>query len=285
MCARSFCVSDFELERSPEARALAEEALALLLAVLDGRDFGLVVLGGLVPELLTGGQSNVPTHLGTTDIDIHISLVADAEADLGDLEKGLESIGAEPDPKIDGWRWLIPIGGLRVKIEFLCDRDDLPAGEAILLPGCNRLAAANLRGTRFVALDSVEEQVGDEGAGVRYKMRFAGLEGYLMAKSYATRDRGVEKDCYDLAHVLLYNRAGGPAAAGALLHQGQFADDVKNSRTVFLEIAARFASATDFGPQSYAAQAMRANPEAELAQLAQDAVAAVAEFIAELKLQ
>jgi hypothetical protein len=144
-------VSDFEPERSPAARVLAEEALLRLLVALEGADLELVVLGGLVPEILTRDQGEaVPTHLGTTDVDIHISFGVDAERDLSSLEHALEGIGAEPDPKIDGWRWRVPIGGVRVNIEFLCDRDDVPADQAIALPGCRVLTAANLRGTGFV---------------------------------------------------------------------------------------------------------------------------------------
>ena len=167
------------------------------------------MLGGLVPELLTRGQGDeTPAHLGTTDIDIHITLVPDPESGLSALEAALEAIDAEPDPKIDGWRWLIPIEGTRVKIEFLCDLEDRPANETIPLPGCHQVKAANLRGTGFVARDWVEEEIErttDGETSVR-RARFAGLEGYLMAKSYAVRSRGADKDYYDLVHVLLYNR-------------------------------------------------------------------------------
>ena len=280
-------MSDFELERSPEARELAEDALVRLLDALEGHELDLIVLGGLVPELLTRGQgAETPGHLGTTDIDIHISFVADTKSNLGALEAALEAIEAEPDPKIDGWRWLIPIEGTRVKVEFLCDLEDEQAGATILLPGCRRVTAANLRGTGFVARDWVEEKIERTKAGetkVR-RARFAGLEGYLMAKSHAARYRGEEKDYYDLVHVLLYNRAGGPEQAGTLLTQGRFAADVQASRSIFREIEARFVETADFGPKSYSQQALRVEPEADQAQLAQDAVGAIAEFIAALEL-
>jgi hypothetical protein len=278
-------MSDFELERSPEARRLAEDALFRLLDALEGHELSLVVLGGLVPELLTGGQGeDIPTHLGTTDIDIHISFVAGAESDLSALETALEAIGAEPDPKIDDWRWLIPVDRMRVRIEFLCDREDQPTNTPIPLPGCQRVKAANLRGTGFVARDSIEEEIKGavDGETAVRRARFAGLQGYLMAKSYAVRHRGEEKDYYDLVHVLLYNRAGGPAQAGAQLVGGQFADDVSASRNLFREIEARFSDPSDYAVQSYVNQARRVDPEADPAQLAQDAVGAVAEFIAAL---
>lgn len=279
-------MSDFELERSPEARELAEDALFQLLSALGAHDLNLVVLGGLVPELLTGGQGNeAPAHLGTTDIDIHISLFADAERGVGPLEAALEAIGAEPDRGVD-WRWLIPSGGSRVEIEFLCDLADQPEGVTVSLPGCLRLRAANLRGTGFVARDWVQGLIVRvvDGETVTYQARYAGLEGYLLAKSYATRHRGAEKDYYDLVHVLLYNRAGGPAQAGSQLASGQFADDVRAARNLFREIEARFSEPSDYAAQSYTSQALRVNPEADPAQLAQDAVGAIAEFIATLNL-
>lgn len=280
-------MSDFELERSPEAREIAEDALFQLLDALGAHDLNLVVLGGLVPELLTGGEaSDAPTHLGTTDIDIHISLFADAESDVGPLEAALEAIDAEPDPGVDGWRWLIPAGGSRVRIEFLCDLEDQPAEVTVSLPGCERLRAANLRGTGFVARDWAEEPIERvvDGETVTYQARFAGLEGYLLAKSYAARHRGAEKDYYDLVHVLLYNRAGGPREAGAQLAGGQFADDVSAARSLFREIEARFSDPSDYAAQSSARQALRVDPEGDPAQLAQDAVGAIAEFIAALDL-
>lgn len=280
-------MSDFELERSPDARKLAEDALVRLLDALDDHQLDLVVLGGLVPELLTGGQDDrIPGHLGTTDIDIHVSFFADAATDFSSLEAALESIGAEPDPNIEGWRWLIPVARTRVELEFLCDRSDKQANEPIPLPGCRRLTATNLRGTGFVARDWVEEQIErtTNDVVVVEVARFAALEGYLMAKSHAARFRGADKDYYDLVYVLLYNRAGGPRAAAELLRQGQFAEDVKEARSVFLEIAARFERPSAFGPQSYAVESLQVDPEADHSQLAQDAVSAITEFIEALGL-
>jgi len=279
--------SDFEPERSPEARALAEQALLRLLLALEGNDVELVVLGGLVPEILTRGQAElIPTHLGTTDVDIHVSFGVDTGRDLGLLEQALETIGAEPDPKIGGWRWRIPVGPVGVKIEFLCDRHDVAADQPVTLPGCRLLTAANLRGTGFVARDWVEEELTGtiDGDPVTVTARYAGLEGYLMAKAQAVRHRGLDRDCYDLVFVLIYNRAGGPGQAAELLRSGRFAEDVASTRTVWPEIAARFAEPSAFGPQSYATQALLVDPEADSAELRQSAVSAVAEFIAALGL-
>jgi hypothetical protein len=61
-------------------------------------------------------------------------------------------------------------------------------------------------------------------------------------------------------------------------------DRPRASRSIFREIAARFADASTYGAQSYARQALRVQPEADPAQLAQDAVSAITEFIAALEL-
>lgn len=168
----------------------------------------------------------------------------------------------------------------------LCDLEDQPEGVTVSLPGCRRLRAANLRGTGFVARDWAEEPIERvvDGETLTYQARFAGPEGYLLAKSYAARHRGAEKDYYDLVHVLLYNRAGGPGQAGTQLASGQFADDVRAARNLFGEIEARFNDPSDYAAQSYARQALRVDPEADPAQLAQDAVGAIVEFIAALNL-
>jgi hypothetical protein len=283
--------SDFATERSPEARALAEEALLRLLVALGGHHadvLDLVVLGGLVPEILTRGQAqSVPVHLGTSDVDIHISFVTEPDRNVSSLEAALDDAGFEPDRhQADGWRWRILIGGAPVKVELLCDRDDLQANQAVALPGCERLTAANLRGTGFVARDWTEEELSGKinGKSVTVMAKYAGLEGYLMAKAFAVRHRGLDRDFYDLAFVLLYNRAGGPAQAAELLGHGKFAADVSAARSVFREVEARFDNVNDFGPRSYANQALQVEPEADGARLRQDAVAAVAEFITALRL-
>lgn len=53
--------SSLNSERSSETRALAEAALLRLLVALDEQDIALVVLGGLVPEILTRG-GETPSH-------------------------------------------------------------------------------------------------------------------------------------------------------------------------------------------------------------------------------
>lgn len=284
MSERRFLSFDFDLERSPAARKLAERALIWLVHELRDAQLPIIVVGGLVPEVLAReAELEAPAHLGTSDVDILVALHASAEADLTELEAALERAGFEPDLKIaEGWRWRASVGTVAVKLEFLCDLDDRPANQAIPLPGCRRVTAANLRGTGFVARDYVTEPLTGElpsGETVTVEVNFAGLCGYLMAKLVAARERGKDKDYYDLTYVLLNNRAGSPRQAGALLIGGPFADDVRARVSLFREISARFARHTDAGPTGYAAQTLQVNPEEDAAVLRQDAVAAVGQFI------
>ena len=234
--------------------------------------------------MLTRNQElPVPGHLGTTDVDIHVTIHADASQDLSIVEDALERAGFAPDPE-RAWRWLTTISGTRVQMEFVCDRDDLPAGAEITLPRCSTLRAANLRGTGFVARDNSPEEITGtiDGATVSRVARFAGAQGYVLAKACALRDRQAAKDCYDFAYVLLYNRAGGPRELGAALRAGTFAEDIAGLRTVLVTVAAMFEDANGYAALSYAAEAMKVTPDADHAQLRADAVAAVAEFIDEL---
>lgn len=277
-----------DLERSPRARQRAEQALLRLIGALKDHDVPIVVLGGLVPEVLTRDQQPpAPQHLGTTDVDIHLGLglQVEAEQDLGQLEAALMAADFRPDETKEGWRWETRIEGARVKIEFLCELDNQPQ-EAIVRPvGCQNLTAVNLRGTGFVTEDFEWVELSGKaanGATVTERVRFAGLEGYLMSKIHVAWRRGLDKDYYDLVYTLLYNRLGGPTQAAEALARGRFRDRINISSGPWPEIRARFTASTDGGPQSYADQATQADPETDHAQARQDAVGAITEFLARL---
>lgn len=246
----------------------------------------LVVLGGLVPEVLTRDQDPpVPQHLGTTDVDVLINFQVDMEQDLGNIEKGLKELGFTPDRGANGWRWIGDISGFPVRLEFLCELDNQPAGAIVRPVGCNLLGAANLRGVGFVAFDHEVQTITGElqdGTLATIRVPFAGLCGYLLAKAMAVTERGKEKDYYDLVYVLLYNRRGGPGAVATALKESQFAGRLNTLASTWRELGARFQTAETIGPRSYSAQAYLANPTADRLILRQDAVAAVTEFLMEI---
>lgn len=104
-------------------------------------------------------------------------------------------------------------------MEFLCDLPEHRDKEIIRPRGCKALAAANLRGTGYVARDFAWEELSGEladKARVTVRVRFAGLEGYLLSKCVAARTRAATKD---LVYVLQHNRAWGAGAGGTSLAQ------------------------------------------------------------------
>ncbi len=268
--------------RSAQARARAELALVRFLHELGDHDPFLVVLGGLVPEVLAGDETTVD-HLGTTDVDMLLITHVHTDADLGPVESALKRMHFDPAPNDDGWRWRGPVDGTTVTLEFLCDLPDHPEGEVIRPQGCTDLAAANLRGTGYVAHDYTQENLSGtlpDGTAVSVRARFAGLQGYLLSKCVAARTRGVTKDYYDLVYVLQHNRLGGPEQAAAQLLSGDLAGELAGLRTTFIEIRERYGRTADIGPTAYAEQALQVDPTADAALLRADAVDVVQRFIA-----
>jgi hypothetical protein len=272
---------DRVLERSPAVRALAERALVALLDALDDEDAEIVVLGGLVPEVLVGGQEPpAPGHLGTTDVDIFLVSHLSLEENQGTVERALEAIGFKPGD--GGWRWRGQVDGTPLKMEFLCDLETEPEHSLIPIHGCEKLKAQNLRGTGFVAEDWAWEQLEamlPSGKVTRVQARFAKLGGYLLSKLVTARIRGAEKDFYDLAYVLLHNRAGGPRQAAAVLLQGHLRDSLPTLRSTLLEIRERYRIPNALGPRGFARQSLLLDPELDDPELRADAVAAVTEFL------
>jgi hypothetical protein len=230
-------------ERSRAARQLAERALIRLV-----REYGdtpeFVLLGGLVPDLLCGGSAR--RHIGTTDVDVQVDLeIQGGSVNGARLESALGRAGFKPDTR-RVWRWKDESGtGMVVKIEFLADQDDIPDETTLLFDQCEWLGAVNLRGTGFAARDFELRTITAEidGTLVSVELRVATLPAYLLAKAHAARGRGLEKDWYDIAYVLLHNDDGGPAAAAARVRDRFGNMLVGATETAISELAANFSDA------------------------------------------
>lgn len=255
-----------------------------LVSELEDEGPEIIVLGGLVPEVLVSGQDPpAPDHLGTTDVDILLVSHLTIDENLGEVERALEAI--EFTPSDGGWRWRGKVEGQTVKMEFLCDLDDRREEELVGIAGCEKLAAWNLRGTRYVALDWGWEPLRAQlsyGQTVEVQARFARLGGYLLSKVVSARRRGLDKDYYDLAYVLLHNRAGGPRGAAATIYEGGLGDSATALRSTLVEVGERYRSPNSVGPEAFARQSLEVDPSLEERVMQLDAVSAVREFLAAL---
>ena len=265
-------------ERNRAARELAERALVRLV-----REYGdtpeFVLLGGLVPDLLCSGSAR--RHIGTTDIDVQVDLeIQGGSVNGARLEAALGRAGFRPDIQ-RVWRWKEESApGMVVKIEFLADQDDIPNETTVSFDQCESLGAVNLRGSGFAARDYELRTITAELDGnlASVELRVATLPAYLLAKAHAARGRRLEKDWYDLAYVLLHNDDGGPAAAAARVQNRFGSMLVGAAETALSELAANFADADAQGSVAYATTMVAMHPDFDLDVLANDAVAAVAEF-------
>lgn len=271
-----------EAPRSQQARAAAEQALVRVPHHYGARP-AFVVLGGLVPELLCSGSAF--QHAGTTDVDVQVNLeIACGAVNTRRLEHAL--LNAEFQADSDSiWRWRTVGAGGRtvVKFELLADLDSAAAEATVRFEECDRLGAANLRGTGYATRDvEVRTLTARFGGDQRtVEVNVTGLAGFLLAKSAAARSRRQPKDWYDIAFVLQHNDIGGPeAAARAVLER--FGADTRAFRTALDDLLANFADQHAQGPQAYAAQMLVDHPELERATLLADAVVSVQAFFDEI---
>lgn len=276
--------------RSRSSRGLAERALVRLALMVGDHADALTVIGGLNADLLTSAPDSAP-HQGTLDVDLllRISLLIDRDQDdFAWLERGLRAAGFVPSRPDRAWQWEVAVDGVPVRIDVLCDVPD-KRDQEIALPGSSEVTAKNVEGPAPAQHDIVvrELHVDDldlaglelSGAPVAsLSLRFAGLGGYLHAKAAAILGRREDRDRYDLAFVLLHNRAGGPAAAARAAFDALPSEAFSDHAAVFRAALRTLTNIDTDGPWVYAAQRI-ADGEGDgdgdaQARIAQDAVTA-----------
>jgi hypothetical protein len=244
-----------------------------------------VLLGGLVPDLLCSNAAH--RHVGTTDVDVQVDLeIQGGSANAARLEHALQASEFRPD-STRVWRWKDDRApAMVVKVEFLADLDDVPNQQVVSFNDCKALGAVNLRGTGFASQDweirSITACLGDES--IQVDLRVATLPAYLLAKVHAARARSLEKDWYDIAYVLLHNDDGGPIAAAQRVRDRFGQALVGATHTALGELAANFTDATAQASSAYASTMSDLHPDLDADVLANDAVAAVGDFVAALGL-
>ena len=265
--------------------ARCERVLVTLLGDVGPWRERIYLAGGLAPRYLVGRlPEGARGHVGTTDVDLIIGLA------LGDenpetyrtLKNNLVKAGFKPGES--SYQWTLLVDGTNVKVEFLCETDQVPQGR-IFKPKDegigSDLGAFNVRGAQLVREDFIETEIEGErldgGGRSKVRVRVANLLPYTTLKILAFQDRHENKDAYDLVFTVL-NHEGGPREAGMAAKSSHVAAHAQVAAALAL-LEERFQTVDQDGPSAYAA--FLANPGAaeEHARLRREAVATVREFL------
>ena len=259
-------MSDFELERSPEARAswhgVAGFQISARWAPMTST---WLCSAGSCPSCSQAATevkrlpiSARPTSTSTS----RSSRMRKAMSGSSKL-RALNAIGAEPD---GGSRRLAMADSLRRKPrgEFLCDLEDQPEGVTVSCPaagGSEQRTSAVLASSRATGPKKPSRGSSTAGSSSPTRPALPDWRGYLLAKSYAARHRGAEKGSRPRPRSRLQPR-GRTRKQGCQLGGGQFADDVNAARNHFPQDRGEIQQPSDYAAQSYARQALRVDPEA-----------------------
>jgi hypothetical protein len=241
----------------------------------------LVVVGGLAPSLLVD-QVHLPAgaerHVGTLDLDVGLGLaILDASRYQAVVER-LKEAKFTPDKK-DGkvvrQRWGFDVSEEeRLTVEFLIppsDSSDRPGSlrnlegdfAAIITPGLH-LAYLNRKRVTMEGRTILNEEA-------KRDVWVCGAAAFVVLKASAFRNRGVNKDAYDLFYVLR-NYGKGPEDVAAELKPHLRDSSVQRALEILRE---DFTAPAKLGPQ----RAARFLEVADEAALAADVAAFVSRFL------
>ena len=185
----------------------------------------LVIIGGLAPSLIIDQvdlPEGVESHVGTTDLDVGLTVALLDEERYATLTERLRRAGFSPDVNEEGnptrQRWKIE-DTAKVTVDFLIQptlpgdrggrlRDIQPDFAALIAPGLNLAfidrRRVTLSGKTFWGEEATRE------------VWVCGAGAYIVLKALAFRDRGENKDAYDLFYVIRNFGVGAVELADAL---------------------------------------------------------------------
>ncbi|MCW2956582.1 MAG: hypothetical protein JWO69_1451 [Thermoleophilia bacterium] len=273
---------------------LAEVAYLVRTVGGTGSDHHIVLIGGLAPSLLVPDPLPDDAHIGTTDIDICLS-VALTEGDTEEYER-LETLikGIGYRQADTSFRWK-RAGLVPVTLEFFCPAGpDRPAGRTYRPRSSDNPTAKHNLGSTLSALaldagdiltrDVVEYawkgELPDDKGIAPVTLRVTGIAGFIVAKAAALDKRDKPKDGYDIVWVL-DNWPGGPSgAATALVDSGFGAEE--NVVAALGLLRTYFETARHRGAVMYGelwAQVNAANDAATAIERARRSVVVIDEFL------
>lgn len=203
---------DYEPEGTERVRA----ACLYLATKLGDLADQIVIVGGLVPTLLVSldTASESEPHVGTNDLDLGLAVGLLESARYGEFHQRLLDAGFIPDTNEEGntirQRWVAALGGTaRVTVDLLIDGPVESGGKLQDLKA--DLAAIITPGLSLAFEDSVLVELTGLtllGEPATRAIQVAGPAAYTVLKLLAFRNRGANKDAYDLYYLLLHHPDG-----------------------------------------------------------------------------
>lgn len=191
---------------SSDFSAQVRAACLYLATKLDDLWDDLVVVGGLVPSLLMDGDKDEP-HVGTQDIDLGLQVALLNEERYQTLTIRLRQAGFHADQvedKLIRQRWKLE-AAIPVTIDFLIAPTEQTRGAGRLLNLEADFAAIVTPGLQLAFEDQVEVSLSGlttRGEQATRTIRVCGPGAYVVLKALAFRNRGENKDAYDLFFVV-----------------------------------------------------------------------------------
>ena len=248
------------------------------------------LVGGLVPLYLVYGDGHAqPVHIGSTDVDVALRLVVEAD-DEGAYETLKTNLKRNGFFRVDSvsWRWATEVDGHIVVLELLGDAKGVKPG-TVFRPRFEPPADGGgvgllcVRGVELAFQDSLvvtrELQLLD-GAWSRVEFQVANLAPFVALKADAYLDRRKPKDAYDLVYVLRWWEGGSDAAAAAVAASPVAGEPFVVS--AISRVLGDFAEPDRAGAIDYASLATSAGTAAEIARARNEAVLVVRQFAAAL---
>lgn len=216
----------------PATTRYAKETCLYVATKLGDLMDDLVVIGGLVPSLLIPQkvQRDAPeAHAGTMDVDLGLNVELLSTGRYETVAERLRAAGFTLDANDRGnptrQRWRPHRAHSGVGVDFLI-QPSRPGDRGGRLRNLQPdFAAVIVPGLQLAFRDSVSVELSGRtilGEKATRPVRVCGPGAFVVLKALAFRDRGEEKDAYDLHYVLRYYGSGVDDVA-APLHQ--MADD------------------------------------------------------------
>jgi predicted nucleotidyltransferase len=249
------------------------------------------LVGGLVPRYLVQGDGyGQPLHRGSTDVDVALRLVLEAQDDgaYATLENNLRRSGFA---RVDNssWRWAADADGELVVLELLGESMDAAPG-TVFRPKVTPPAGAGgvgllcVRGVELAFRDAItvsRDVLLLDGARSTVEFQVANLAPYVALKADAYLDRRKPKDAYDLIYVLRWWQ-GGPGAAAAALVASPVAGEPFVTSAIS-RVLGDFAASDRAGAVDYASLRASAGTASEIASARNEAVLVVRQFAETLR--